>query len=101
MQALGVGLRRRYLKERNQLAACRQPVLDQRVVAELEQLLDPHPGKAQHLDHRPGPKGVLLLPVQQAPIAGCRIICPDVPRHAVRSTAANQGLFRRAELLAR
>ena len=54
-----------------------QPVLDQAVVGELEQFLDPDAGGAQHLDDRPGPERVVFFAGQVVPRAGCRVAGPD------------------------
>lgn len=56
---LGVGLGRRDLQQRHDGAVGLTVGLD-RVVGQLEQLLDADAGVAQHLDRRPGPERVVL-----------------------------------------
>jgi hypothetical protein len=65
-EPLGAGLGRGDLQQRHQFAGGRQPVLDQAVVGELEQLLAADAGGAQHLDDRPRPEGVVFFPGQVA-----------------------------------
>jgi hypothetical protein len=78
-KALGVGLRRGDLQQRDELSARRQAILDEAVVAELGELLDADAGVAQHLDRRPGPKGPVLLEGEVAPVAPFRLFAPDAP----------------------
>ena len=76
-EPFGVGLGRGDLQERDELAGGGQPVLDQAVVAELEQFLDPDAGGAEHLDDRPGPEGVVFFAGQVAAFPGGGVIGPD------------------------
>ena len=77
-QPFGVGLGRRDLQQRDELAGGGQPVLHQAVVGELEQFLDADAGGAQHLDDGPGPERVVLLEGQVAAFAGGRVVGPDL-----------------------
>lgn len=70
-----VGLGRGDLQERNEFAGARQPVLDQAVVRDLAQLLDPDAGHAQDLDRGPAPEGVALLPPGSG-AGGWRVLQP-------------------------
>jgi len=58
------------LQQGDQLAASREPVLHDGVVAELEELFDPDAAVAQDLDDRPDPEGVLFFDRQVAQPAG-------------------------------
>ena len=71
-QPFGVGLGRGDLQQGDELAGAGQAVLDQAVVAELEEFLDPDAGVAEHLDGGPGPERVLSWTVRSArsPVAG-------------------------------
>src|SRR5690242_579633 len=55
-----VGLGRGDLQERDDFTGAGQGVRGEAAVRELEELLDPHPGVAQHLDQRPPPEGLVL-----------------------------------------
>ena len=80
-----VGLGRGDRQQRDQLAGGGEPVLDQAVVRELGQLLDPDAGVAQDLDGGPGPERVVLLAGQVAALAGAGVLGPDAaggPGHA-------------------
>jgi hypothetical protein len=69
-QPLGVLLGRRDLQQRHDLVGAWRGVGDQRQVGQLQQLLHAHPGVPQRLDHRPGPKGDVLLAGQVNRLAG-------------------------------
>ena len=75
-QSFGVGLGRGDLQQRDQFAGVRQPVLDQAVVRELGQFLDPQARVAQHLNHRPGPEAAVFLEGQVA-APPVWMLCPD------------------------
>ncbi len=87
-----VGLRRRDLQQRDQLAGGGKPVLHQAVVAELEEFFDPDAGGAQHLHDRPDPEGKLLFQGQVAALPG-GVGCPD----AVNPASADEDRPRRHE----
>ncbi len=57
----------------------REPVVDQAVVGQLCQFLDPHPGVPEHLDHRPAPEPAVFFEGQVAPLAGGGVFGPDPP----------------------
>ena len=90
-QPFGVGLGRRDLQQRHEFAGAGQPVLNEAVVAEFEQFLDPDAGVAQHFDDRPGPEGVLFVPVEQLECAGVGVGDPHVVRAAVRPVDPGEG----------
>jgi hypothetical protein len=73
----GVGLGRGDLQQRDELAGGREPVLDQAVVRQLGELLDPDAGMAERLDGGPGPEGPVLFEGQVTTAAVGR---PPVPR---------------------
>jgi hypothetical protein len=81
-QSFLVGFARRDLQQRHQLPGGRWPVLDQAVVGQLGQLLDPDPGGAQHLNRRPRPERAVLLAGQVATPSGRRLLGPDAGRVA-------------------
>ena len=89
-QPFGVGLGRRDLQQRDQLAGVGQPVLHQAVVAELGQFLDADAGGAQHLDDRPGPERVVFLAGQVAAFPGGRVLGPDPGRRVRGRPGAGQ-----------
>jgi hypothetical protein len=66
-QALLISLRRSDLQEWDERAGGRQPVLDERVVAQLAQFLDPDAGVTQDFDHGPGPERLMVLVGEVAP----------------------------------
>jgi len=68
-QPLGVGLGRDDLQEGDELTGPGELVLDQAVVAELEELLDPDAGVPEHLDGRPGPERVAFLASEVSALA--------------------------------
>ena len=100
-EPFGVGLGGRDLQQRHELAGVGQPVLDEAVVAELEQFLDPDAGQAQDFDDRPRPERVIFLPVEQPLLAGGRVARPDVARVAVRPDGPDEGLPGGGEVLPR
>ena len=77
-QPLVVGLGRGDLQQRHELAGAGQPVLDQAVVDELGQLLDPDAGGAQDLDGRPGPERVLFFAPRSRRLPVARVFGPDL-----------------------
>ena len=60
---------------------------------ELGELFDADAGVAKHLDHRPGPKGPVLLEGQVAPASALRIFAPDAARSS-SSSAPGDGASR-------
>lgn len=100
-EPLGVGLGWGDLQQWDQLPGGGEPVLDQAVVAELQQLLDPHAGQLEDFYDRPRPKGVILLPVEETLLAGDGIFDPDAAGGRVRPDRTDQGLARGGEFLAR
>jgi hypothetical protein len=82
-QALGVGLGRGDLQQRDKLAGAGQPVLHQAVVGQLCQLLDPDAGRAQHFHHGERPERVLFFLAQVAALAVGRVVSPDLARRAL------------------
>ena len=64
-QPFGVGLGRGDLQQRDELPGGGQPVLDQAVMGDFEEFLDPDPGGAQDLDRGEGPECVLLFPAHR------------------------------------
>ena len=64
-----------------------QPVLDQAVVRELGEFLDPDAGVAQDLDGGPGPERVVFFAGQVAAFAGAGVLGPDPARSPVAMTA--------------
>ena len=73
-EPFGVGLGRGDLQQRHQLASAGEPVLDQAVVAELDEFLGADAGGAQDLHGRPGPEGAVFLGGEVAPVPGRRVI---------------------------
>ena len=100
-EPFGVGLRRDDLQQRDELAGAGQPVLDQAVVADLQELLDADAGQAQYFHGGPGPERQVLLHGQIASFPGDRIIRPDLPAGRARGHGPGQGLPRGREGLAR
>ena len=90
-QPLGVGLGRGDLQQRDQLAGGGQPVLDEAVVAELDQFLGADPGGAQYFDGRPCPERAVFFGAQVAVIAGGQVFGPDAGGGAAGG-GAGQGL---------
>jgi hypothetical protein len=71
-----IGLGRGDLQQRDQFAGARQPVLDQAVVGELCQLLDPYAGETQHFNGRPGPEPAVLFEGEVTAFAGAGVLGP-------------------------
>ena len=99
-EPFGVGLGRRDLQQRDQFAGAGQPVLDEAVVGELEQLLGPDAGMAENFDDRPCPERVVFLEVEVPLFAARGITCPDASGRGVRPDGPDQGLPGGGELLA-
>jgi hypothetical protein len=78
-RTLGVGLRWSDLQQREDLSRARQAVLHHAVVVKLEQLLDTHACRTQHLDDRKGPKGAVLLEHELTVIPAGGIDGPERP----------------------
>ena len=76
---LRVGLGRGDLQQRDQLAGGRQPVLDEAVVRQLGQFLDPDSGVTQHLYHGPGPEPAVFFEAEVAAPTGVGVLGPDAP----------------------
>ena len=68
-EPFGVGLGRRDRQQRDELAGGGEPVLDQAVVREFDELFEADPGVRQDLDGGPGPERVVLLAAQVAALA--------------------------------
>ncbi|MFE2038177.1 hypothetical protein ACFXBB_34065 [Streptomyces scopuliridis] len=62
-----------------------QPVLDQAVVAQFQQLLDADAGGPQDLDYGPGPEGAFVLESQIAAFSGVWALGPDPAGCSVRN----------------
>ena len=77
-QSFGVGLGRRDLQQRDQLAGAGQPVFGDAVVAEFEQFLAADAGQPQDFDGGERPERFLVLVGQVAPFAGDEVLGPDV-----------------------
>jgi hypothetical protein len=77
-QPLGVGLGRRDLQERDDFPGRGKPVVDQAVVGEFGQFLDPDASGAQDLDGGERPERVLFLFSQIAALAGGWVLGPDL-----------------------
>ena len=75
-----VGLGRGDLQQRDQLAGGGQPVLDEAVVGQFGQFLDPDAGHAQDLHGGPGPERAVFLAGQVAALAGAGVLGPDAGR---------------------
>jgi hypothetical protein len=76
-QAFGVGLGGRDLEQGNQLAGGGQPVLDEAVVGQLGQLLNPDAGVPQHFHHGPAPEPAVFFEGQVPALAGGWVFSPD------------------------
>ena len=100
-QALGVGLGRGDLQQRDKLAGAGQPVLHQAVMGQFCQLLDPDAGRAQHFHDGERPERVLLLLAQVAALAAGRVVGPDLARRSPLDRGADQRLPGGGELTAR
>ena len=74
----------------HQLAGAGEPVLDQAVVAELDEFLGADAGGAQDFHGRPGPEGAVFLGGEVAPVPGGRVVGPDAGRGG-RGDGAGQG----------
>ena len=79
-QPLGVGLGRGDLQQRDQLAAGWQLVLDEAVVGQLGEFLDPDACVAEDLDCGPGPERLVLFQAQVAVLAAAGVLRPDPAR---------------------
>lgn len=78
-QAFGVGLGRSDLQQRHQATGAGQSVLHQAVVA--ERAVPPYArGGAEHLDDRPGPKGMAFFPGEVATFPGTGVVDPHGQR---------------------
>ncbi|WP_168209572.1 hypothetical protein [Mycobacterium helveticum] len=99
-QPLGVGLGRSDLQQRHLLTGAGQPVLDQAVMAQFKQFLDPYARVSEHFDDGPRPEGVFLVEVEQPWFAGVGVAYPNVVRCPVRPFDPGQGLSGRTELRA-
>ncbi len=99
-QPFGVGLGRGDLHQRDQLGAGRRGVLDEAVVAELGQFLDPDPGVPQRFDRCPGPERPVFFPGQVAACPGRRVLGPDLGPGPCSGRGAVQDLAAVAERLA-
>src|SRR5262249_24482914 len=89
-QPVGVGFGRGDLQQGDELAGGRQPVLDEAVVGQFGEFLDPDAGGAQDFDGRPGPERAVLFGAQVAPLAGGQVVGPDAGGAA--GGGAGQGL---------
>ena len=94
-QPFGVGLGRRDLQQRDELAGAGQPVLHQAVVGDLQQFLDPDAGGAQDLDDGPGPEREVFLHRQVAAFPAGRVVDPDLGRAARVADRAGAASVRR------
>ena len=74
-----VGLGGGDLQQRHDLAGAGQPVLDQAVVADFQQFLDPAAGEAQDFHGRPGPERVVVFVAEVAALARGWVAGPDLP----------------------
>jgi hypothetical protein len=79
-EPLGVGLGRGDLRQRDQLAGGGQLVLDEAVVGQLGEFLDPDPGVAENLHCSPGPECLVLFQGEVAILAAAGVLCPDPAR---------------------
>ena len=77
-QPLGIGLGRGDLQQRDQLAGGGQPVLDEAVVRQFCEFLDPDAGEAENLHGRPGPERAVLFEGEVAAPAGGRVLGPHL-----------------------
>ena len=78
-QPLGVGLGRADLQQRDQFPGGGQPVLDEAVVRQLGQFLDPDSGVAHHLYHRPGPEPAVFFEAEITAPTAVGVLGPDAP----------------------
>jgi len=99
-QSFGVGLGRRDLQQRHELAGAGQSVLNQAVVAELEELFDADAGGSQHLHNGPGPEREVFFQADVTALAGDRVVHPDLARRGVRDDGAHEPLSAGGEGLA-
>jgi hypothetical protein len=99
-QALGIGLGRRDLQQRDQLAAAGQLVLDEAVVGQLGKFLDPDAGVTQDVHGGPGPERLVFFEGEIAVPAGAGVMRPDPVSRRVRSGGPAQGLPAGGEVLA-
>ena len=79
------------LQQRDQLTGAGQAVLDEAVVAELDQFLGADPGGAQYLDGRPCPERAVFVGGQVAVFPGGQVFGPDASGGAAGG-GAGQGL---------
>ena len=79
-QPFGVGLGRGDLQQRDELAGGGQRVLDEAVVGQLGEFLDPDAGVAQDLHRGPGPERPVLFEGQVAALAAAGVLCPGPAR---------------------
>ena len=77
-EPLLVGLRRDDLQQRHDLAGGRQAVLDQAVMADLEQFFDPATGETQDFDGGPRPERVVFFMAEVAAAAGRGVVGPHL-----------------------
>ena len=89
-QPFGVGLRRRDLQQRDQLAGGRQPVFGDAVVGQLEQFLAADAGQPQHLDRGERPERLVVLVGQVAALARGDVLGPDVAADGLGCDGAPQ-----------
>jgi hypothetical protein len=75
-EPFGVGLGRGDLQQRDQVGAGGWGVLDQAVVAEFGEFLDPDPGVSQRFDRYPGPERPVLFSGEVTAGAGDRVLAP-------------------------
>jgi len=99
-EPLGVGLGRGDLQQRDQLAGGRQLVLDEAVVGQLGEFLDPDAGVAEDLDRGPGPERLVLFEGEVAVLAAAGVLCPGPAGGGVGPGWPAQGLAGRGEQLA-
>ena len=93
-----VGLGRGNVQQRDQLAAGWQAVLDQAVMGQLGEFLDPDAGIAQDVHGGPGPERLVFFEGQVAALAGAGVLGPGLSRRCVGGLQPGQCLACGGEL---
>src|ERR1035437_1530163 len=78
-KSLLICLGRDDLQQGDDLAGGRQPVLDQAVVADLQEFLDPDAREPQDFDGSPCPEGVIVFHAEVPALAAGRVVGPYLP----------------------
>ena len=82
-EPFGVGFGRRDLQQRDEFAGGGQLVVDEAVVGEFPELLDPNAGVAQHVHRGQRPERLVFLQAQVASFAGVGVLGPGLADRGV------------------